>query len=144
MKFKTILIVLLSMLIVPAVLGHCVDEIKEQALELKGDNDLQTMMNIDWYVESRTNNQFYYSPRNLCQYWYDMSGDCTERANLKVTMLNYAGIRARTVRGYVYEYEEQYVTQVKHDWYEIKYNNHWISMEGYNFPFIEKKGNGIW
>lgn len=135
--------ILFLLIPIPLTEAHCVDEIKEKALELKGTNDIDTINNIDGFVEAFTNHTFYWNPRNQCQYWRDHIGDCTDKALLKVTMLESLGIETRLVHGYsINFYPEIYF--VLHDWFEFKYMGTWYTFEYQRFPLLKKVGRGVW
>jgi len=75
--------------------------LEETARNLKGETDLDTIFNIKnsekqkgWKV------QYLPSPQNLSDAWNDRIGDCTDRSNIIIKMLNVTGIDAYPVRGF--------------------------------------------
>ena len=119
--------------------SYCYRELKTTAIELYNTNPYITIYNTEKFVEETNNYKFYWDKRNICDYWDGFNGDCTERANLAVNLLNRNDIRAKAVHGWC--------DGDKHDWYEFNVDGEWLSYEPYKFELcteLDKKGDGIW
>ncbi|MCJ7697358.1 MAG: transglutaminase-like domain-containing protein [Thermoplasmata archaeon] len=96
--------------------------LKETALSLKGETEIDTIFNI-WKEELSKNwkdYNFQYYNLPLMDAWYNQKGDCTDRTNILVTMLQADGINAYPVHGCV-QFPDG--TKVPHDWTRVKIIN---------------------
>lgn len=117
-------------------------QIQNMAVHLAHDDKLDSVMEINNWVQRNINYSFYWFPRGYDKTWKTMKGDCTDRAELKCMMLNYIRIPCRTVHGYSYYFEDS--DPVLHDWYEVKLNNTWTSFEDMYFYKLDRIGLGVW
>lgn len=108
-------------------------ELKRIAKENDMNNTIKTVHMIDYAIENTIEYEFYWYPRGISTTWRDKKGDCTDKAQIKVFMLNYLGIKSRTIHGYLEDGS-------KHDYYEVYYNNTWYNTE----PDTKKVGVGVW
>lgn len=148
---KKILFIFILLLLLPPVIApypqHTIkylDDIQIQAELLQVSNKQQTVERIDRWVEHSIQHKVYWWPQDIDYVWQYRIGDCTDKARMKVIMLENIGIETRLVHGWAI-YENK---RIMHDWYEykLKPNQQWRSIEQNNFPdaTIKKTGYGVW
>ena len=138
MKILITLTILLIM--ISSVNANIYSDIKDKAFELKQNTTLDTIYEIDNYVEARTIYQYNKYPVNFFDFWRTGVGDCTDKAKLKRYMLKKLDIKTRSVYGLNYHNNKWY----RHDWYEFKINNSWYEIESEMFDGLKKIGSGRW
>ena len=102
----------------------------------KGVDDYDTMSLIDEYVEKNIEYKTINHRQGITKTLKLMSGDCTDKAELKCYYANKEKLRCRTVHGYA--------DGIRHDWVEYRINNEWITNERIYFNTLKKRGNWVW
>lgn len=119
-------------------------EMRTVSDSLKLDSDYNTILNVNSWVEQNYYYQFYWSPRNIGEAWFEKTGDCTDKALIKQKLLSYQNIWVHLNHGYVICPENFLISGNQiglHDW--ITYQGIIIDSL-YPICKFERIGSGVW
>lgn len=112
--------------------------LKDYANYVKMDTDQETIRKTLWFVNNYIEYEFNWYSRGTKTVLQDWKGDCTDKAELMVKLLELNNIEARTAHGWV-EIDGELV---KHDFVEVKTESDWKIID--NLEIEKREGIEIW
>ena len=106
--------------------------IKEWAIY---DDELINIWTVLSQVDENIEYKYYSRARGVDVTWRTKQGDCTDKAMVKLELLDIMKVKNRPVYGWS--------ISGKHDWIEFEYNNTWYQ-DSNGDMIVEQKGYGRW
>lgn len=134
MNFKLLSIFLICLVLISSAYARNI----EKELYLKA-VELNSTRNIISWVNYNVEYKFFWNVQSTYKVWDSMIGDCSDRASLKKSLLNYSGVHVDIIHGYCNGF--------KHDYLRYCYDYECFIDENVGFNYCNNLtyvGRGYW